>query len=847
LEQTHRFPCQGNCAGPQVQTRVFSSFCTAALCLFVVLSAAICVPDCLIAGTSVQQGTLNWQAYNGITLQAVFDDSLQKSIVKATGNQNGIWSYASANLTNAQLNPSSKYRLEGWMKVEQLSDKRFPPYFKLGANDGNGKWLTNYDATKYDVVAMNTWQKLWCEFELSPYGASGYVAIEKGTLAPVSATIYLRDVTLTEIANFSPPERASFNPEPPKLAALAKQRPRLYLDSQAIQRIKSSISKYPYSKFWTYVKKQADSFASQTPPTEITDWSGDIRGIGDRLPFIAIAYLLTGDPKYLDAERKWMNAICLYPSWGLVANGGDTDLDAAHLLTGMAIAYDWLHDTFTPRDRERYSLKMLHHADILYLCLQNKSIFWATDYLQNHNYVNVLSVAVAGLALYGESPKAESYVVMAHDNFHKVIQLLSPDGASHEGMGYWEYGTGALLRYHEAMSPVFGMDDVLDSSFFKNTAKFRLYVSIPGYVENVDFGDSARYEWSGPGYILRSLAGVFRDGTAQWLSERIEAARGPGVRMSWLDLVWYDPSVKPTPPDGLPTNAYFDNLGILITRSSWADDASWVFFKAGPPQGYLALSKGQFAGSHIHPDEGSFLIWAYGKWLVIDDGYVYKKRTSNHNICTFNGIGQLGEGGMWFDPSPLRALRSSPVAIAYSNIQPAYQYIAADLTNIYGPNAFLSHFERTIIVFLSGYVVVRDKTDFSKPSDFVGLVHLGKGNVQKTGGSGFIYSDGGIKLGMDVFSNNAVTTGAHAFSIPAGEQHSGFGNYTGNVVQVEHAGSNGDTVISVFRPVRAGGALSAPKTATTSGGDSFRFDDANISFNIDFARHEVSFHKLTLR
>ncbi len=345
----------------------------------------------------------------------------------------------------------------------------------------------------------------------------------------------------------------------------------------------------------------------------------------------------------------------------------------------------------------------------------------------------------------------------------------------------------------------------------------------------------------GPGYILRELAGLFGDGTAQWLAERIEGARGSGALMSWLDLIWYDPSVKSVPPDKMPTSAYFKNLGILIVRSSWADDACWVFFKAAPPQGYWALSKHRFTGSHIHPDEGQFLIWNDGKWLVIDDGYVFLKRTSNHNVCTFNGTGQLGEGRMWFDEAPLRVLGKTPVTVYGAKSHSGCRYIDADLTDIYGPGASLRSYRRTFVAFPSGYVVVRDRVRFKKPSDLVDLVHLGTGAVKKTGSESFTFSGGGVGLGIDVYSINNLQTHTSTFSIPPGEQGgSGSGNFTGSLLRVEHARSGGDTLVWVLRPFKAGATLSSPKAALLSGGDKFSFADSRMRFSIDFADRSVS-------
>ncbi len=72
----------------------------------------------------------------------------------------------------------------------------------------------------------------------------------------------------------------------------------------------------------------------------------------------------------------------------------------------------------------------------------------------------------------------------------------------------------------------------------------------------------------------------------------------------------------------------------------------------------------------MHPDEGSFLLWGLGQWLIIDDGYVNLKRTENHNLLLFNNLGQIGEGKLFFDTAA--ALKYKPTAsIIFSDIETA--------------------------------------------------------------------------------------------------------------------------------------------------------------------------------
>lgn len=500
-------------------------------------------------------------------------------------------------------------------------------------------------------------------------------------------------------------------------------RPRLYLNPKKIELIRMKKGEYPYSKFWKVVREKANQSATEQPPATTAGVNEDnLWKLGDGIPYLALSYLVTGHQVYLDGARKWMDALCAYPDWA-----SNKDVGAAILLFDMSIAYDWLHDEFTPEELDRYSQKMAKHANVLYQSLVKKDMWWARQeyQMQGHNYSNVMSIAIAGLALHGERQEADSWLASAKINFDGVLGLLSPDGASHEGVAYWGGGVDWLLRYFLANPVTHGKRDIESSRFFQNTARFRLYASTPDYVEIVDYADSPRYEWYGPGYMLRALASVFKDGRAQWLAERIEKARGKDAKYSWLDLIWYDESVRPVPPDDLPSYAYFDNLGILISRSDWTEKAIWSFFKAGPSQGKLAESKGIFTGSHIHPDEGSFLLWAGGQWLVVDDGYVFKKRTENHNVLLFNGKGQLGEGQQWFDLHPVKQHKGT-ASIIFKDLRQDYQTLTAELAGMYPPEAGLKSWKRTFIALSRGRVIVRDRIAWGRTGKATSRVHFAR-------------------------------------------------------------------------------------------------------------------------
>jgi len=496
------------------------------------------------------------------------------------------------------------------------------------------------------------------------------------------------------------------------LEDIKNKRPRLYIDKKQIEFLKTRLDIYPYSKFWNYIQYLADIYCNQTPPEDLSGYDDNtVRGLGNKLYYLSAAYVLTDDTKYLDGAKKWMDALCTYPDWC-----SNEDLGAAHILFGMSICYDWLYDLFTEEDRLKYRNKMRHHANIFYDLLYNKDIWWAENYLQNHNYVNTTALAITGIVLYDEVEETVKWLYIAKKNFDIVLRVLSPDAASLEGCPYWGYGLEALLRYFIAMEKVFGWKYYLNHNFFYKAWFYRLHMSTPNFVEVINYADSSTYDWHGPGYMLRGLGREYDNGgIGNWLSEELETVANEAGRSSphtqWFDIFWYDERKLPYFSKKLSTFAYFNDLDIVVNRKSWDryDTTNYLqFFKCGYPSGKLAKQKSIEKGSgHVHPDEGNFLLWAYGKWLIVDEGYTYNKQSLDHNIIVPNGQCQLGGDRRWFSTSEVQNNNGDAKIIFISN-KFNYKYIVGDATNIYPAGADLASWVRTIIFLPKGYLVVRD-------------------------------------------------------------------------------------------------------------------------------------------
>src|ERR1039458_2070222 len=139
------------------------------------------------------------------------------------------------------------------------------------------------------------------------------------------------------------------------LRARVAGHPRLFLDAEGFARLKEKISG-THAGIWARVKARADEICSQHPPryqdhpprssSDEQNWQ---RPVGNAMPYLAMAYRLTGDTKYLAAAQAWALTSVGYEHWS-VGYQQDSNLAAGHQSFGLGVLYDWLYDSL---DSER--------------------------------------------------------------------------------------------------------------------------------------------------------------------------------------------------------------------------------------------------------------------------------------------------------------------------------------------------------------------------------------------------------------------------------------------------------------------------------------------------------------
>lgn len=493
--------------------------------------------------------------------------------------------------------------------------------------------------------------------------------------------------------------------------------PRLYLTPERIALLKQEITT-THIQQWNTLKRRADSLVKARPPVyEKAIQNADPeqlweREVGNALPTLAMAWLLTGNAMYKDAVKEWSLAACAYPTWGVSGKTPGTDLAAGHLLFGLAITYDWMQSDLDSGTLTTLRETLLKRGQTMCAAAVGPSASWWTEsYLQNHLWVDMCGLAAAALAM-PEEPMCKAWIEAAQDKFRRTEKALGSDGASHEGVGYWGYGTEYLLRYWALSAELLHED--LSSSWWQNTALYRLYLALPSHAWTrknsvVDFADCPRSDWYGPDAQLFNLAHCFHDGYAQWLAKSLEQRGVAGDTDPFLTLLWYDPTIPAKDPKDLPTLRDFNDMEIVSARSGWSGDESLVVFKCGPPAGHEEVAK-RFTKDpgvgHVHPDANHFVIFGNGEWLLRADGYA-RKETGQENTLLIDGEGQKGEHSQWLALSFPLPLEGEPT-ITKCETHEDYDLMAGEASGAYPSASGLKHFTRQLIFIKPSAVVVID-------------------------------------------------------------------------------------------------------------------------------------------
>ncbi|MFB3882371.1 MAG: right-handed parallel beta-helix repeat-containing protein [Armatimonadota bacterium] len=383
------------------------------------------------------------------------------------------------------------------------------------------------------------------------------------------------------------------------------------------------------SSMWEAILREAGSFVAEAKAQPKDDRS--TRYWSRRVVTLGFAYALTHDGSYGAAGVEFLMRGAANDSW----YAGKWEMrDTGEAMGALAIGYDWLFPVLTEEQRAfvrdvlvKQGLEPMAQCD-------REGEWWTSWYRGNWGAVIHANGGLAALAVLGEEPRAADWVRLCERKLWHYVMAMGEDGGWGESGSYGSYAWSNGLIFLASLRRVTG-DDLFDNIRLRQLPYWFINILEPDHRRLIPFSNCGLGVSESP-EVLALLAREYRDGIVQSAAKELMAQRESADVFAFL---WYDPGLAAAPLSDLPTTKMWPDLGWGVMRSSW-DDPNGVL---------LGLKGGQRDWDHQHHDMNSFVLYAYGKPLIVDLHYpmtVWCCETEAHNTIMVAGREQYGKVGI---------------------------------------------------------------------------------------------------------------------------------------------------------------------------------------------------------
>jgi hypothetical protein len=339
----------------------------------------------------------------------------------------------------------------------------------------------------------------------------------------------------------------------------------------------------------------------------------------------------------------------------------DEDLVRSNLIIALALAYDWAYPRLTLSERRQWRAQLAeemaeleadHPRPAFDFGNYNKS---QKLLLTGHQFATQAAVGIGTAVLWREmdgstlSTTRDFLALEAESHFTYFLAVAGDDGASSNGVFYFENYLAYYLRYVEALRR---QPDWTDATVKSWWYEGEWVAMTPGFLaqrtelapqgsnrhrERVPLGDSGHEDGDGPSYQMARIADELDSDIAQreaWLGHN-RRSYDDYTRRDVLDVLWFDESLTPKSGYAGESEAVCrGRLGEVEIRSSWDREDSV----------HLVYKGGRMIGGHDDPYIGAFTLWRDG-WLVTAPGEPgTTKRTPTASTLLVDGKGQHHDG-----------------------------------------------------------------------------------------------------------------------------------------------------------------------------------------------------------
>ncbi len=281
----------------------------------------------------------------------------------------------------------------------------------------------------------------------------------------------------------------------------------------------------------------------------------------------------------------------------------------------LAQGYDWLYAQWSETQRRQLQDKLVDGCHYLIEVIRSGRL---SPYNVTLYSGPAQALTACSIALYQDDPRGDAVMAFSADLWHNRIlpvwrQVMGEHGGWHEGADVVAKGIGqAVYQLPNLWRRATGVDYFQSEPGLRGFLDFLVYRIRPDGTQ-IRLGDSGSFNRDAPDRL--ALALEYRHAAAYSLAS---PPQNP-VPTSWPWGPLSDNSLyRPGAIKDLPLTKHFDGIGLVVMRSGWDEDATYITFKAG--DNYSSFS---------HLDQGSFTLYKGGP-LAIDSGLYYKYGSDHH-------------------------------------------------------------------------------------------------------------------------------------------------------------------------------------------------------------------------
>ena len=520
---------------------------------------------------------------------------------------------------------------------------------------------------------------------------------------------------------------------------LPNDHPRLFMRPEDLPRLRAAATgDGPAADLFKNLRKQADKLIKAGPTPEPVHrgsardkendeavkhwWPNRVTAekAGMEAETLAFAWLITRDPKYGEAARRFIMALAAWDPDGPSNFALNCEAGKA-MLFRPARAYDWAFDALTEEERATFQKVWARRAEDAWKSGEiGRGNGHLNRPLNSHGNRIWHKLAETAIALYGDVPEAETWLDYAVNKFYAAYPVWGDDdGGWHEGASYFSSYIGRAATWMQVAHSALGIDG-LAKPFFNEVGNIPLYI-VPPNSPTGGFGDLS-YRPTGCAF-LHYYARMKGANAGHWAwrlaASKVKAPEGWTGFLYEANLPALPAAVAPDASPALPVSKIFQGTGIASLHTTLVDsrDDVHLLFKASPFG----------TPSHGHNAQLGIQLNAYGDCLLpactyrdlhgSKFHYQWVHATRSQNSVLVNGAGQSTHTHQAIG-SILDTRLDQPAA---SDATIRWDYVRGDATAAY--TGLVTRAERAVLFIKPDIIVLYDDFAAPKPVTFQFMLH----------------------------------------------------------------------------------------------------------------------------